>query len=113
MSEVLREFSNLMMSIVQERNSLSNQLQEELEFRKSIEATVGQLQPEEMSPEMLVMKVAMLEERLRNLECIYRKCNGDSFFLLKELDIFRCEGIQEKANLTDKVKILEIQNQQM
>ena len=113
MSDVLREFSNLVMSIVQERNSLSNQLQEELEFRKSIEATVGQLQPEEMSPEMLVMKVAMLEERLRNLECIYRKCNGDSFFLLKELDIFRCEGIQEKDNLTDKVKILEIQNQQM
>ena len=69
MSEVLRELTGLIVNQVNEKKSLLQALTDEREFRQNLDKAMNKSGTlSDLTPDLLIMKVAVLEDQFKRLE---------------------------------------------
>lgn len=110
MGEVCRELTSLVAGILLERQALTRQVEEERELRSAVERV--RHQTEGLSGDMLLLKLALVEEQFRGLEQLWQANEGGAQ-LFRELERFSMEFVDEKLRLVERARVSEEQNAQM
>ena len=81
MAQVMKELTNLIVGVISEKKSIQQQLNEEREFRLSVDKALQRnTQLHDLTPDLMVMKICILEEQLKKLERLIQCRLNDSMY---------------------------------
>ena len=114
LSEVVRDLASLVAQMVSEKRQLQASLRAELELREQIESALERQEEENLSPDLLIMKIKTLEHGLRQLTACMNEAepNTKSYSVFQSVKVFNAEVLDDKIRLVERVRVLEAELKQ-